>query len=102
MGYDAAVELEAGCFEAFTAARVAAVEDRHIVFLSHCIDGVEERQEVLLRVDILLAVGREEDIFPFFKTETAEYVGGFDVGEVVVQHFCHRGTANIRALRSNI
>ena len=54
---DAWVELEAACCKTIAAARVAAVEYRHVVFLCELVDGIEEREEVLLGVDILFAMG---------------------------------------------
>ena len=53
---DAWVELEAACCKTIAAARVAAVEYRHVVFLCELVDGIEEREEVLLGVDILFAM----------------------------------------------
>ena len=55
----AGVKLEAALLQALAAARVAAVEDGHVVALGHAVDGGEEALEVALGVDILLAVGRE-------------------------------------------
>ncbi len=57
MGYDPSVELEAALLEALAGTGMTAVENRHVVLLSHGVDGVEERLEVLLCIDILLAVG---------------------------------------------
>lgn len=54
---DAFVELEAGGGETVAAAGVAAVENGHVVLLGHFVDGGEERQEVLLGVDVFFAVG---------------------------------------------
>ena len=54
---DAWVELEATGGKAIARTRVAAVEYRHIVFLCELVDGIEEREEVLLGVDILFAMG---------------------------------------------
>lgn len=100
MGYHAPVELEAALFKAFARAGMAAVEYGHVVLRGHGVDGVEERQEVLLGVDILLAVGRQKDVAAFFQTEATEDVGGFNVGQVVVKHFGHRGAAYVGALGS--
>lgn len=63
---DTWVKLESRLREAVAAARVAAVEDWHIVLLCHCVYGVEEAEEVLLRVDILLAVGAKENVPALF------------------------------------
>ena len=54
---DAAVELEAARLEAVAAARVAAVKNGHVVLLCHLVYGIEEGEEILLRVDVLFAVG---------------------------------------------
>lgn len=35
------IKLEARCGKTISAARMTAVENRHIIFLCHCIDGVE-------------------------------------------------------------
>ena len=39
---DARVEDEAALLKTVTAARVAAVKDRHVVFLCHFVDGSEK------------------------------------------------------------
>ena len=62
---DAWVQLEARSGETITATRVAGIEDRHIILLSHSVDGVEQTQEVLLSVDVFLAVGAEQDVLSF-------------------------------------
>ena len=54
---DAAVELEAARLEAVAAARVAAVKNGHVVLLCHLVYGIEEGEEILLRVDVFFAVG---------------------------------------------
>lgn len=74
MLYDTQVELESACCEPIAAARVAGIQNRHVVFLCHCIDGVEQAQEVLFCVDILLSVGAQQDVFPFFEAETFMYI----------------------------
>ena len=56
---DARIKLESGGLKAFPAARVAAVQDRHIILLGHLVDCREQRKEVLLGVDILFAVGAQ-------------------------------------------
>lgn len=57
MGYYAAVEFESALLKALARTWMATVENRHVVFPGHGVDCVEERQEVLLCIDILLAVG---------------------------------------------
>ncbi len=51
------IEFEAGLLEALARAGVATVEDGHVVALGYGVDGVEQAQEVLLGVDVFLAVG---------------------------------------------
>lgn len=54
---DARVKLEATLFQTVPAARMAGVQDGHIVLFCQCVDGCEQTQEVLFRVDVLLPVG---------------------------------------------
>ena len=51
------VKLEAAGFKAVAAAWVATVENRHVIFLCHFVDGGEETEEVFLCVNIFLTVG---------------------------------------------
>ena len=62
---DAWVQLEARSGETITATRVAGIEDRHIILLSHSVDGVEQTQEVLFGIDVFLAVCAEQDVLSF-------------------------------------
>ena len=52
----ALVELEATGSKAVAAARMTAIENRHIVLLCHLVDGGEKGEEVILCVDILFSV----------------------------------------------
>lgn len=88
---DTWVELEAGLRETVAAARVAAVENLHAVFLCHRIDGVEQALEVLLRVYVLLPVGAEKDVAAFLQSQTGVDIASFDFREVVVEDLRHRG-----------
>lgn len=54
---DPRVQPEPAGLEPAARARVAAVQHRHAVFLRHGVDGGEQAQEVLFRVDVLLPVG---------------------------------------------
>ncbi len=84
VAYHAAVELKAALLQALARAWVAAVEDGHVVAFGDGVDGSEQRQEVFLGVDVLLAVGAQQYIFAFLEPQAAVDVAGFDVGEVVV------------------
>lgn len=69
---------------------MATVEDGHIVLLRHLVDSSEEGEEVFLRVDIFLTVGGQENVLTFFQAKALVNVAGLDIGEVVVENFCHR------------
>lgn len=96
--YNPAVKLEAALLKALAAARVAAVEYRHVVLLRYGVDGVEQREEVLLRVYVLLAVRAQQYVFPLLKAEAGVDVTGLYVGEILVQHLGHRRACNVCAL----
>lgn len=53
---DTRVELETTGRQSVAAARVAAVENRHVVFLGQFVDGIEKAEEILFRVDVFLTV----------------------------------------------
>lgn len=53
----ARVELKPAGGKTVAATGMTTVEYRHVIFLRHCIDGIEETEEVLLRINILFAVG---------------------------------------------
>ena len=93
----ALVKLEARCGEAVTAARVTAVEYRHVVLFGHLVDGGKEAREVLLGVDILFAVSAEPDVLAFFESETFVNVARLDLCEILVQHFGHGAAGHVGA-----
>lgn len=86
---DAGVELESACFEPFAATGVAAVENRHIIFLRHRVDGIEKAQEVLLGVDVLLAVGTQKNVAALSEAQALMHVRCLYLGEVLMQDFGH-------------
>ena len=94
----AAVELETTGCKAVTAARVATVEYRHIVLLSHLVDCRKERKEVLLGVDVLLTVCAKEYVFALLQTKTLVHVRCLDFGKILVQHLCHRASGDVGTL----
>ena len=77
---------------------MTTVEDGHVVFLRHLVDSSEEGEEVLLRVNVFLAMGRQEDVLAFLQAEALVDIAGLDIGEVVVEDFCHGGPCDIGAL----
>ena len=95
---DARVKLESRSLQTLAGARVAAVEDGHIVLLGHRIDGGEEREEVLLGINVFLTVGGEKNVATFLQTKASVNVAGLNLCEVVMQDFRHRGASHISAL----
>ena len=87
---DARVELEAGGGQTLAGAGVAGVQDRHVVLLGHSVDGVEQAQEVLLRVDVFLAVGAQQDVSTLFEAEAGVDVAGLNLRKVLVKDLRHR------------
>ena len=102
---DAAVETDpslwlrmtGGQLQALAAARVAGIQDGHIVLLGHLVDGVEEAEEVLFGVDVFLAVGAQKNVFSLLETQALMDVAGFDLSEVAVQHLRHRRAGHVGA-----
>ena len=76
---------------------MTAVEDGHVVLLRHLVDSSEEGEEVILGINVFLAVSRQENVLAFFQAETLVDVAGLDIGEVVVEDFRHGGSCDIGA-----
>ncbi len=91
----AVVELETACSQTVTAARVAAIKNRHVVLLGHLVDGGEEAREVLLGVDILFAVGAQQNILALFKAQTLVNVTGLDCRQILMQNFGHGAASHV-------
>ena len=92
---DAAVKLEAAGLQTLTGARVAGVQDRHIVLLRHLVDRVEKAEEILLRVDVLLAMGAQQDVLSLLQPKPGVDVAGLDLSKIGMQYLRHRGTCDI-------
>lgn len=95
----ARVELEARGLQALAGARVAGVQDRHVVFLGQRVDGGEQAREVGLGVDVLLAVGGQQHVAPGLQAELGEDVGRLDLVQVGAQDLCHGRAGDVGALR---
>ena len=59
---NARIQFKTRSLQTLAATRVATIKDGHIILLGHCIDGIEQGEEVFLRVDVLLTMGRKKDI----------------------------------------
>ena len=95
----ARVQLEARRLQALAGARVAGVQDRHVVFLRERVDSGEQAREVGLGVDVLLAVGREQHVALGLKAELGEDVRGLDLAQIGAQDLGHGGSRDVGALR---
>lgn len=95
----ARVELEAGDLQALAGARVAGVQDRHVVFLRERVDGCEQAREVGLGVDVLLAVGGQQHVALGLKAELGEDTGRLDLVQVGAKDLGHGRSRDVGALR---
>ena len=95
----ARVELEAGGLQALAGARVAGVQDRHVVFLRERVDGCEQAREVGLGVDVLLAVGGQQHVALGLKAELGEDTGRLDLVQVGAKDLGHGRSRDVGALR---
>ena len=78
---------------------MAAVENRLPVLLRERVDGAEERAEVGLGVDVLLAVGGEQEVAALLQPLAVEHVRRVDLSQVRTQHLGHGRTRHVGALR---
>ena len=77
---------------------MAGVQNRQVVPLRQGVHRVHQREEVFLRVDVLLPVGGEQDVLPLLQSQPLVDIGGFDLLQIGVEHLRHGGTGNIGAL----
>ena len=77
---------------------MAGIQNWHIILLRHLVDGVEQREEVLLRVDVLLAVRRKKDVLTLLQAKALMDVACLNLRKVIMQHLCHGRTGHIRTL----
>ena len=77
---------------------MAGVENGHIVLFRQRIDGGEQAQEVLFRVDVLLPVGGQQDVLVLFQPQTLQHVAFLDLLQIHVQDFRHRRTGLVGTL----
>lgn len=94
----ARVQLEAGGLQALAGARVAGVQDRHVVSLGQRVDRGEQAREVRLRVDVLLAVGGQQHVALGLQAELGEDVGGLDLIQICAQDLGHGRARDVGAL----
>ena len=95
----ARVQLEAGGLQALAGARVAGVQDRHVVFLGQRVDRGEQAREVRLGVDVLLTVRGQQHVLLRLQAELGEDVGGLDLAQVGAQDLGHGRARDVGALR---
>ena len=95
---DALVELKAALLQPLAAARMAGVENRHIVLFRQSVDGGEQAQEVLFGVDVLLPVGGQQNILVLFQSQTLQHVAFLDLLQIHVQDFRHGRAGLVGAL----
>ena len=94
----ARVQLEAGGLKALAGARVAGVQDRHVVFLGQRVNRGEQAREVRLGVDVLLAVGGQQHVALGLQAELGQDVGGLDLVQVGAQDLGHGRAGDVGAL----
>lgn len=95
----ALVQLEARGLQALAGARVAGVQDRHVVPLRQRVDRGEQAREVRLGVDVLLAVGGQQHVALGLQAELGEDVGILDLVQVGAQDLRHGRARDVGALR---
>ena len=76
---------------------MAGVQDRHIILFCQRIDGSEQTQEVLFRVDVLLTVGRQQNVLVLLQSQTLQHVAFLDLLQIHVQDFRHGRTGLVGA-----
>jgi len=95
---DTRIQLEATLFQTVLAARMAGVQNGHIVLFCQSVDRGEQAQEVLFRVDVLLPVGRQQNVLVLFQPQTLQHIAFLDLLQIHVQHLRHGRASLVGAL----
>lgn len=95
----ARVQLKARGLQALAGARVAGVQDRHVVLLGQRVDRSEQAREVRLGVDVFLSVGGEQHVALGLQAELGQDVRGLDLVQVGAQDLRHGRPRDVGALR---
>ena len=98
VGDDAPVQFKAAILQPLAASRMAGVQHRQVVLRRHGIYRREQRTEILLRVDVFLPVGREQNVFAFFQTQPGVNIAGLNLRQILMQHLRHGAAYHKRAL----
>ena len=96
--FDAGVQPEIHRLQPLAAARMAGVQNGHVIGLGQAVDGGEQVEEVLLGVDVLFPVGGQQHILVRFQAQTFQHVAGLDLGKVGVQYLGHGAAGHKGAL----
>ena len=95
---DTRIQFEAALFQTVLASGMAGVQDGHIILFCQRIDGSEQTQEVLFRVDVLLTVGGQQNVLVLFQPQTLQHVAFLNLFQIHVQHFRHGRAGLVGAL----
>ena len=77
---------------------MAGIQDRHVVLFCHLINSCEEGIEVLLCVDVLLAMRGQQNILALLQSKAGVDVGRLNLGQVCAQDLSHRRAGHVSAL----
>ncbi len=94
----ARIEDEASLLDELGAARVAGVEDGHVVGFGQSVYRIHEALEVRLCVDVFFAMRGQEDVAAVFETEALEDRRAADFFEIGAKDLGHRGAGDVGAL----
>ena len=68
---------------------MAGVQDGHIVLFCQSVNGGEQAQEVLFGVDVLLTVGRQQNVLILLQSQTLQHIAFLDLLQIHVQYLRH-------------
>ena len=73
-----AVQNKARGLQPLFGAGVAGIQNGHIILFRHGVDGAKQGQEILLRVDVFLPVGRQQNVLSLGQSQPLVDVRSLD------------------------
>lgn len=83
------MKLEVSLLDELFASGMRTVDHRHLILLSHVVDGGHQRHEVNFVVYVLLPVCRDQDVTVLLKVQPLKHIALPDAFHVAVQYLTH-------------
>ena len=90
---DPLIQFKSALLQTFPAARMTGIQHRELISSCHCVYRAEQGSKILLRIDVFLPVSAQQNVLPFFQSQTFMNVGRLYLRQICPEYFRHWRTA---------